>query len=88
MDHKSGKTGQYFNFDRKYIKALKKNGILKFQAYNLRTGQIGDVIVWGSANGGSIGDSHGRFHNNRIAPMPGQWQKGDRLYPVDQTLCE
>ncbi|XP_066919851.1 uncharacterized protein [Clytia hemisphaerica] len=87
VDHKSGKTGQYFNFDRKYIKELSNNGNLTFQAYNLRTGQIGEVIVWGSANGGTTGDSHGRFNSNKVAPMPGQWRKGDRLYPVDQALC-
>ncbi|XP_066910658.1 uncharacterized protein [Clytia hemisphaerica] len=88
-DHSSGKNyiGQYFNFDRKRIRGLHEGGSKKFRAYNLRSGLIGRVIVWGSKNGGSKGDAHGRFDNRKVAPKPGQWQPGDYLVPMDCSIC-
>ena len=60
---------------------------LTFLAYNPRTSLIGEVVVWGSTNGGSIGDSHGRFNKKNVAPSPGQWQTGDVFVPVDGSYC-
>ena len=89
VDHSFGAshTGQYFNFNRKNVNNLGAGQTLKFLAYNLRTGKIGEVIVWGQKNGGSVGDSHGRFNYKKVAPAPGQWQTGDKLVPVDSSVC-
>ena len=79
VDHKSGLEGQYFNFMRRFIPGLEVKGEMKFHAYNSRTGECGKVVVWGSPNGGSSGDAHGRFDNAPVAAKPGQWKKGDKL---------
>uniref|UniRef100_A0A7M5XM47 EGF-like domain-containing protein n=1 Tax=Clytia hemisphaerica TaxID=252671 RepID=A0A7M5XM47_9CNID len=90
VDHAFGPshTGQYFNFDRQHVHNLGAGQTLKFLAYNLRTSKIGEVVVWGNSNGGSIGDSHGRFNSKKVAPAPGQWKTGDKLVPVDASVCK
>ena len=86
-DHKSGRMGVYFNFDRKEIKGLKHKQTLRFFAFNTRTNQAGRVVVWGNPNGGSIGDAHGRFDNNPVAPKNDQWKVGDSLVLMDPIFC-
>ena len=89
MDHAFGPShiGQYFNFDRTKIRNLGVGQELKFLAYNTRTSLVGEVVVWGQANGGSLGDAHGRFNNRNVAPKPGQWKTGDKLVPIDDSFC-
>ena len=48
-------------------------------AKNSRTGLYGQVVVWGNKNGGLVGDAHGRFDYNPVAPRTGQWRRGDFL---------
>ena len=85
MDHRFGEkvAGQYFNFNREHISCLKPGKQIEFLAYNPRTSTIGEVVVWGSRNGGSLGDSHGRFNYLNVRPAPGQWQKYDTVVPID-----
>ena len=78
--------GAYFNFNRANIN-LATGQTLRFVAYNMRTSLIGEVIVWGSTQGGSVGDSHGRFNRNKVISNPGQWEIGDELVPVDPFIC-
>ena len=71
-DHSSGIRGKYFNFERTVIPRLQAGKEMRFTASNSRTGQIGEVKVWGIASGG--GTAHGRFVEN---PSADQWKKGD-----------
>jgi len=84
VDHKFGSSylGQYFNFNRQAVSGLSVGATLKFKAFNPRTGDYGEVVVWGTPNGGSTGNAHGRFNNGPLAAKPGQWKTGDRLVPV------
>jgi len=83
VDHNDGSNGVYFNFKRSLMHGLTINGELKFIAGNLRTGFFGEVVVWGSPNGGSSGDAHGRFNAKPVAAAAGQWKAGDMLVPLD-----
>jgi len=84
VDHAAGSNylGKYFNFNRQAVPGLSVGGRLEFKAFNPRTGYYGEVVVWGTSNGGSTGDAHGRFNGDPIGAFPGQWQTGDRLVPV------
>jgi len=86
-DHKHGSDGTYFNFDNYRMNTLALGETLKFNAVNPRTGTFGQVVVWGSPNGGSSGNSHGRFDNKPIASAAKQWRTGDRLVPVNGLFC-
>jgi len=86
-DHTNGTNGVYFNFDNYRMNTLALGETLNFNAVNPRTGTFGEVIVWGSANGGSSGNSHGRFNHNGISPAAEQWRTGDRLVPVNGLFC-
>ena len=78
-DHRSGTAGQYFNFKRQSISGLTVYGEMKIDAYNSRTGECGQVVLWGRPNGGSEGDAHGRFNSKPVAPKAGQWRVGDMV---------
>lgn len=77
VDHAFGPAyvGQYFNFLKSDI-GLPLNAEWRLMMTNKRTGQRAEVVVWGSKNGGSTGDSHGRLTQG---PAPGQFQTGDVL---------
>merc|ERR1712018_1107625 len=49
--------------------------------YQRRNGEIvvaaQEVKLWKTANGGSVGNGHGRYNGNTLAPSPGQWKAGD-----------
>lgn len=89
VDHAFGPSvaGQYFNFNMDKIFNFGAGQTLTFLAYNSRTSVVGEVVVWGSTNGGSVGDSHGRFNRRNVAPSPGQWRTGDKLIPIDDYYC-
>ena len=69
------------------VHGLKVKGELKFKAVNSRTGVQGEVVVWGSPNGGSVGDAHGRFNSNPVRPTSGQWRTGDVLVSLYNQNC-
>lgn len=83
-DHASEIDGKYFNFNKAGAQA--KLGItipdgetgqdLTLQC--VRTGESGEMKVWGYVNGGSTGDSHGR-KNPFESAAPGDWVEGDCL---------
>eukprot|EP01050_Picozoa_sp_SAG11_P001974 SAG11_NODE_94_length_17057_cov_255.471754_7_plen_389_part_00 len=75
VDHSSGAVGMYFNFDGAAID-LERGETMYMQLRNVRTGEIGEVVVWG-VDEGSTGDSHGRFTGNPIDPAEAQWEAGD-----------
>lgn len=91
VDHVSGKTGKYFNFDRASVPAIAegessdKNSALLFLT-NTRTGARGTVVVWGYNNGGSDGTAHGRWHSASDAKKAAQWQVGDVLESSRESL--
>merc|ERR1712076_89049 len=70
-DSVAGRYGEYFNFKREFVQGLRKDGKLTFFALNSRSGLLGQVVVYGWASGGSVGDAHGRFDFNPIYPEPG-----------------
>lgn len=76
-DHSSGREGQYFNFD--WASAMEALGrqfsqTERITVRNERTGQAGLVVMWGSPNGGSVGDAHGRWDSGAGI---GDWEAGD-----------
>merc|ERR1712183_1078702 len=77
VDHSSGNVGQYFNFDRAEI-GLGERAQEIFVVANTRDGCIGQVIVWGSTNGGSTGTAHGRCHPQSKSSLS-QFHAGDML---------
>merc|ERR1719447_406030 len=87
VDHKSGRSGLYFNFNRHQIKGLYPGKTFKFFAFNTRTNQAGRVVVWGQSNGGSIGDAHGRFDSDPVSPKVDQWKIGDSFVVMDPIFC-
>ena len=72
--HKFGDTGKYFGFERTAIPNLKPGESKVFVASNSRTGEIGEVIVWGIESGDAT--AHGRFKKDF---KNSQWRKGDGL---------
>ena len=87
QQHYGGNTGVYFNFEMKHIEGLNAGGTLKFYGFNPRPNNAGRVVVWGSTNGGSSGDSHGRFDGDPVNSGYYQWQTGDVLVPMDPVFC-
>lgn len=80
-DHAHGPTkrGMYFHFSRNDVEALGHGQTLLGQITNTRSGESGTAILWGSANGGTEGDAHGRFEA-RLKTRIGQFQLGDMLH--------
>jgi aspartate 1-decarboxylase len=78
-DHASGLIGQYFNFSVDVVNAVLGRSLVdgeELKVENRRTGQTGLAVLWTRANGGSIGDGHGRWVSGAA---PGQWEVGDVL---------
>lgn len=78
-DHSSGRVGVYFNFH-----AAAVDGFLErdnwtnevFLIRQLRTGAEGNAVLWRQPNGGSLGDSHGRWDPS--PPFSGtEWVSGE-----------
>jgi len=79
VDHTFGASydGQYFNFNVAAVtaalgRALVNNEVLEIT--NTRTQDEREAVLWTAANGGSIGDGHGRWNSGAA---PGQWVVGD-----------
>jgi len=81
IDHSSGTTGQYLNFDA-------PSGWTSHQAVDVkqcRNGQTiwsGRIMWWNNQNGGTSGNSHGRRDSGSSS---GQWQVGDT---VTDGICQ
>lgn len=63
IDHRHAPNGEYFNFmNGKVDKILGRTDWSgdKFMVYNERLSRTKEVVIWNTANGGSIGDGHGR----------------------------
>lgn len=87
IDHSSGLSGQYFNFDRDAVGLAE--GATEYLVVTMvpQDGgplMTGEIVVWGSANGGATGNAHGRFNGNPIEPTTDQFAEGDIL----TTPCE
>ncbi|MEM8774743.1 MAG: hypothetical protein AAGF53_06890 [Pseudomonadota bacterium] len=90
-DHKSGKTGEFFNFQAAEMDAAAGRvdwHCLTLTSLNSRTGYLGTVIAWRANNGGSNGDAHGRYEFSDDVPLPqiDRWQGGDRLFLLHTGL--
>lgn len=81
VDHCCGiPDGQFFNFDfHEAETALGRPFHFDDQitVRNGRTGRTGTVVLWDNVNGGSIGDSHGKWVSGAAG---GDWQVGDHLH--------
>ncbi len=81
-DHASGNTGVYFNFDARTVStALGRSDWHCHVATTLngRTGVVAPAVFWKNANGGSVGDSHGRYEPASNATA-NDWQGGDQVF--------
>lgn len=79
-DHVHGprERGMYFHFAREAIAGLEPKATLRGSLVNTRTGESGEAVLWGNANGGSFGDAHGRF-DPFSERRSGQFHVGDVL---------
>ena len=78
VDHTSGNTGKYFNFYISKVDAALKTtdwGGKKLTVMDSKSGRTSTAILWRSANGGSVGDGHGRWDDG--SAKNGQWKTGD-----------
>jgi carbonic anhydrase len=90
VDHEDGPNGKYFNFDKSGAEVVLghvMDGAEEFRVTCDRTGETNDVRVWSNANGGSIGDAHGR-KTPKAAAAKGDWEVGDCLTVVYQAAAE
>jgi len=86
VDHSGGDDdkGRYFNFDVAGASALLGTPLGNSRVYSIsqyRNGNLirtGNAKFWTQANGGSIGNGHGRFDPIENS-APGQWQAGDTI---------
>ena len=82
IDHNGGNDGAYFNF-----KISSLDSVLgttgwdnkTFRVKQPRTGKIANAIFWRRANGGSIGDGHGRWDDGTASYTNIQWRVGDKI---------
>merc|ERR1712204_50329 len=74
VDHKSGAKGKYFNFDKNALDVALGRQDWSGERLTLRDGM--KVAVWRNANGGSVGDAHGRKDDSA---KEGDWSTGDKL---------
>ena len=84
VDHTSGSVGTYFNFYQADINAVlggqyaDESTSMIYQYRNgSRIQSKHEVKLWTSANGGTIGDGHGRYNGNMLTDAAGQWETGD-----------
>merc|ERR1719223_127057 len=82
-DHEVGAEGRYFHADRASLEqALGQHSLDAETTFTVTTPRITgdiDVVVWNNANGGSVGDVHGRRASGGSA---GDWEVGDCLSVV------
>lgn len=86
VDHVSGTTGRYFNFDADAVTRIARSdrwNSRPFLIINARTSEIGPAVLWSRTNGGSAGSGHGRW-STRAAN--GQWRADDRFIIVSVPL--
>jgi len=91
VDHAFGPSyyGYYFNFWNSEIDALlgRTNWSGEtFYVINSRTKYRGRVVIWRGANGGSIGDGHGRFDGDPN-PYGYLWSPGDTMNMPIASTC-
>eukprot|EP00483_Globobulimina_turgida_P007893 UN07909 len=80
VDHSSGQVGTYFHFRISAVGQLLGHTNwhnANFQVYNHRKLAVSKVILWRNANGGSVGNAHGRKDDGTASP--GDFRTGDRL---------
>ena len=79
VNHKHGTRdkGKYFHFNKNNLKLNEKNTMT---IQNLRTMNKKEVVIWNFANGGTHGDSHGRYINNNTNE---DFRDNDILYIID-----
>lgn len=90
VDHVSGTTGKYFNFDvasagEALGRPLQNSEVLWAMKQSSDTWR--QVIVWTSSNGGSIGDGHGRVDPIESAAS-GDWAEEDHLILAHASTVE
>ena len=44
------------------------------------------VVLWNTANGGTLGDGHGRYASFTLPPSAGQWKVGDYFCPSQGNM--
>lgn len=86
IDHNHGPSqeGRYFHFERAvlvdYLGGKEKlRQWMRFKVRIRRTDYIGFIIIWPNNNGGSRGDTHGRFDKDPIGNPDGYFQIGDQI---------
>jgi len=82
-DHSNGAAGMYFNFDvgvaTAVLGAAPDANTFTITQYRDGTAiKTALAIFWSGANGGSVGDGHGRWHPYDEA-QAGQWEVGDKI---------
>ena len=84
IDHITGTVGKYFNFNVSDVETyLGEN--LTFQSTatidqyrdGVRIAEAQGIVMWNNANGGAVGDGHGRYNTATLPPSAGQWKIGD-----------
>ena len=78
VDH----DGQSFNFNGSELVNHCFGHEFKLLAYNPRTSQIGEVGVIVRSQ-----DAWGSFNGVNVAPQSGQWIVGDKMVPIDDSVC-
>jgi len=81
-DHMKGEkaSGRYFNFDVATVERIMGRALAKkgenLTLWHIPSGKIASAVFWRVANGGSVGDGHGRWDDgSKII----QFQVGDEL---------
>jgi len=86
IEHESDTMGKYFHFDEARTEEIWQYTLQDREDFTVvcdRTGETTEVTIWDHANGGSIGDAHGRLSEGAAE---GDWEVGDCLTlaaPID-----
>lgn len=83
VDHSGGTVGMYFNFNWADLVTAMGVGSLSspqtLTILNQRTQEEKSAVMWNNVNGGSTGDSHGRFDPYDTA-QAGDWKINDLFF--------
>ena len=84
VDHTDGVIGKFFHFSLDSVNGFNSgDATIYLTATNSRTNAQVQVAFFSNANGGSVGDAHGRVHPSDQA-QAGDWLVGDMLLIYDE----
>ena len=91
IDHLSGVDGKYFNFDLKNVECVLGTALNDgddgniYNVFYSGCNCIRNVKMWNTANGGSIGDGHGRIESGTA--KQGDWEVGEFIAFTESMAC-